>query len=228
MQKNISIGSPSPAQTDLANERIGFKNSKSPAKTSSRRFPTTTNPLPTQPSYLPSTTTPIGVTPNPNRNPVRCRQTPTYKLFPRGGYTIITLKAVGSRTFWCRNSTLVRTLTGQISGASRAVVRSTDGLWNGRFMNRPKDGRPQFTITHKHTGKRRVVIAESSAVARRNAPNGEPLTWERRRVRNSFGGQKPIFWVVRSHTMSGNIPTACQGNIDKIVPYTALYQFIVC
>lgn len=162
------------------------------------------------------------------RNPLRCKHAPKDKIFPKGGYALITFNAVGSRTFWCNNGTLVRTKYGQLHGASKAVLRSTNGLWNGRFMNRPKDGRPQLIIIHRETGKKRVVIAQRTAASRRNSPDGQPLSWERRRVEMSSGGMTPVYWLVRSHTKSGVLPTSCKGDIDVIVPFAVQYRLIVC
>jgi hypothetical protein len=130
--------------------------------------------------------------------------------------------------FWCNGGEIELNGKGKPHGDGKAVLKSTDGLWSGNLLYRVSDGLPQWTIKNKDTGSVRVIIGKEKPDARKDAPNGAPLTWDRRKVLKSSGPKPAISWVVRTNTTSGKVPTTCKGDIDEIVPFTATYELIAC
>lgn len=147
---------------------------------------------------------------------------------PQGGRVVITLKGKGHRTFWCNGGELEYAGNGNLHGDSIAKLVSTDGAWTGEFHYRLADGLPQWTIMNKKSGTKRIIVAEEAPKARKDAPNGAPLTWDRRKVISSQGPPPKVSWVVRTNTTSGKLPKTCHNDLDVIVPFTAVYDFIVC
>ena len=75
------------------------------------------------------------------------------------------------------------------------------------------------------TGQKISVVGEQKPQVRTN-PHSASLSWDRRKVIRSYGAK--IDYVIRSKTTSDPLPTSCVGDIDAIVPMTAVYSFIVC
>ena len=170
--------------------------------------------------------------PSPPPRPIldrkECKNTPKGQLYPKGGRTIITLEGKGERLFWCNGGQLELNGKGNLHGDGTAKLVSTDGVWTGSLLYRLSDGLPQWTIFNSKTGSKRVIIAKAKPDARQDPDNNDPLTWDRRMVVKSSGPKPAITWVVRTNTTSGDLPTKCKGDIDEIVPFTAVYEMIAC
>lgn len=184
-------------------------------------------PVPPPPTQPPPRSPPVAPSP-PLIDSTQCKKTPKNQLVPKGGRTLLIVKGIGARTFWCNNSTLELTGDGRLHGDGKAKLKSTDGQWTGNLLFRTSDGLPQWSLKNKETKKAWVVVANAKPEARQDAPNGDPLTWDRRKVVKSDGPRPQVWWVVRTNTTSGDLPTKCKGDRDEIVPFTAVYEFIAC
>jgi hypothetical protein len=160
--------------------------------------------------------------------PVGFPKGPKDNFYPKSGNTVVTLKGKGYRLFWCHDGLIELNNKGKPHGDGKAVLKSTDGLWSGNLLYRVQDGLPQWTITNKQTGKTQVVIGKEAPDARLPAPNGAPLTWDRRKGEKSTGPLPKINWIVRTNTTSDKVPYTCKQDFDVKVPFTATYELISC
>ena len=155
-----------------------------------------------------------------------CQHPSSKKVEIPGGENRLVLLAEGKRTFWCNNSKFELNGKGKLHGDTTAKLFSRDGEWEGEHHYSHTTGLPIWTAKNKKTGKEIHIVGEQKPQAREEAPNKQPMTWDRRKVDKSEGVD--VDYVIRTKTTSGRLPIACKGDIDAHVPFTAVFTFVKC
>lgn len=154
-----------------------------------------------------------------------CSNPSTTHLSVPGGHKLLTLHARGNRIFWCNNSTFEYTHKGKLHGDTQANLTTADNLWKGQHFYRPDNGRPAWVLYNQVTGQKISVVGEQRPQVR-TRPGNATLSWDRRKVIASYGAK--VDYVIRTRTSTAPLPAGCFGDIDAIVPMTAVYTFISC